>query len=152
MSGSLGSCVHVAEEASTLRLGLRREEVAASRQHSRSGIRQNFDLFPRRTSFHRPPKVWRLPLRRASTMLCRCPWPNAVSSTSNSHGLDIQTPPDSEPDAYSNRSSTRSSIGFDLFSVVSVIRNSKPNPCPSGNLLRSNSAGVLATCFAKPSR
>ena len=68
------SLVDVHGKESTLRLGLRREEAVASRQPSRSGIRQNVGLFLGRISFRCPPKVWRLPLRHASMNHCRCPW------------------------------------------------------------------------------
>jgi len=52
---------------------------------------------------------------------------------------------------HSNLTVTRSIIGLDLFSVVSVSLNSTWKPKPAGSLLASSVAGVLAICLAKPS-
>ena len=76
------TCVHVVEEESTLRLELHREEAIASRLQSRSGIRQNFGPLTRRIILRRPPKVCRLPLQPASTILYRCLWPKGLTARS----------------------------------------------------------------------
>ena len=52
---------------------------------------------------------------------------------------------------YSNSTVTRSIIGLDLFSVVSVSFISKAKPKPAGSLLASSVAGVLLICLEKPS-